>query len=467
MKSTSLRRSLLVWFVSLAAALVATVTTVLYVGTREALLEGLDAELRARAEGIGVRTEWDGDQIVLEDDEDGTSSMSQIDGFEIRTWPGLDPVVAEGVLLPATDDGRSGAETHEGLRVVDVIVDRPAMDEEDEPAGPPFRVLVRSARSMTTLQGQLDRVWLLALATLLIGMGTVVAFGFVVSRRVIRPLQLLADAARQVESGAAREMPDRGTGDEVDRLAGVIEGAFEALRATSERQRRFTADASHELRTPLAIVQSSAEVALRRPRDETEYRQALSEVLTAARRMQALLEALLVLARLDVGRSIETSDLELHGVACAAVASAPRRAGVRIELVEGPPVRVRGDAQLLGMLIGNLLANAVRHAASHVRVIVVEGEAGSELRVEDDGGGLPPDELPRLFERFFRGRNSAGQPGSGLGLAIVAAIAATHGGTVSAEHLEPGLRIRVGFRREPARSARRTGLTASTLRRRA
>jgi signal transduction histidine kinase len=290
-----------VWFVSLAAALVVAVTAVLYLGTREALLEGLDAELRARAEGIGVRTEWERDWIVLEDDEDGTSSMSQIDGFEIRTWPGLDPVVAEGVLLPAADDGRPGAETHEGLRVVGVIVDRPAMDEEDEPAGPPFRVLVRTARSMTTLQGQLDRVWLLALATLLISMGTVVAFGVVVSRRVIRPLQLLADAARQVESGVAREMPDRGTGDEVDRLAGVIDGAFEALRATSERQRRFTADASHELRTPLAIVQSSAEVALRRPRDEAEYRLALSEVLTAARRMQALLEALLVLARLDAG----------------------------------------------------------------------------------------------------------------------------------------------------------------------
>lgn len=453
MKPTSLRRSLLLWFVSLAAALIVAVTTVLYVGTRGALLEGLDAELRARAEGIGVRTEWDDDRIVLEDDEDGTSSLAQIDGFEIRTWPELDLVLAQGLPLPEAVGGRSEAVTHEGTRVVGVIVDRPAMEEEGEPSGPPFRVLVRAARSMATLQDQLDRVWLLALATLLISIFTVVAFGVVISRRVIRPLQLLADAAREVESGTARKMPNRGTGDEVDHLAGVIDGAFEALRASSERQRRFTADASHELRTPLAIVQSSAEVALRRPRDEAGYRQALGEVLTAARRMQALLEALLVLARLDAGRSIDARDIELREAASAAVESTPCRAGVRIEIVDGPPVHMHGDAQLLGMLIGNLLANAVRHAASHIRVIAVEGEAGSELWVEDDGGGLSPDELPRLFERFFRGRNSAGQPGSGLGLAIVAAIAATHGGRVSAEHLEPGLRIRVEFSR---------GLTGTT-----
>jgi signal transduction histidine kinase len=208
---------------------------------------------------------------------------------------------------------------------------------------------------------------------------------------------------------------------------------FQRLQAAWERQAAFTADASHELRTPLAVIRARAEVALRRPRSPEQYREALEDVLGSAGRMQELLEGLLVLAR--AGERVERRPVDLAAVARAAVAEARAPEGVRLEAALPEAAAMVGDARLLRVLVDNLVVNALRHTREGAVVVALEAAEGAwRLEVRDTGEGIAPEHLGRIFERFYRvdpGRSRT-DGGGGLGLSIVQAIAAQHGGRVTA-----------------------------------
>ena len=225
-------------------------------------------------------------------------------------------------------------------------------------------------------------------------------------------------------------------------LSRRIVGAEELhrLQERFDQQARFTADASHELRTPLALIRTEVDVALRREREPAEYREALNGVRSGAERMQGILEALLLLARADAGGRIEEADLDLQDLAREVAGPVP---------VGGAPAPMRGDARLLGILIRNLVSNAVQHTPNgSVRVTTgVEGDTVT-LTVADQGDGIPPGALARVTERFFRvdSARSRDQGGSGLGLSIVDTVARLHRGTVQIEsELGRGTTVTVKF----------------------
>jgi signal transduction histidine kinase len=199
---------------------------------------------------------------------------------------------------------------------------------------------------------------------------------------------------------------------------------------------RFTADASHELRTPVALVRTTAEIALRHDRTPHEYRSALKDVLEHAGRMSGLVEDLLVLARTDAG--IETpgdATVDLRDIAAATgqeMAALAGRRSVNLS-VDLPPqaLIVRGDEVSLRRLLLILLDNAVKYSpkGGDVRLRmsvpnVLDGASTALIEVSDNGIGLDPTEIPRLFERFYRGRRARqhAPDGSGLGLAIARTI---------------------------------------------
>jgi len=279
-------------------------------------------------------------------------------------------------------------------------------------------------------------------------------------RLSLRPLRRVTATAAEVarlplasEVDVPHRVPDADPRTEVgqlgaafNRMLGHVENALSRREASEARLRRFAADASHELRTPLAAIRGYAELARRHPGElSPDVEHALGRVESESARMSALVEDLLLLARLDAGRPLESQPVDLTRLAID-VTSDARAAGPdhrwQLELPEGP-VLVPGDDQRLHQALANLLSNARTHTPAGTTVTVAvdssPGGDAAQLSVTDDGPGIPAELQPDLFERFVRGDSSRSRAAgsTGLGLSIVAAVVAAHHGTVGVTS-EPG-----------------------------
>ncbi|XVQ15344.1 sensor histidine kinase [Spirillospora sp. CA-255316] len=267
-------------------------------------------------------------------------------------------------------------------------------------------------------------------------------------RRATRPLEEIAETAGAIGDGdLSRRVPASGPRTEVGRLGAAlnamlaqIESAFREREASEERLRRFVADASHELRTPVATVRGYAELFRRGAADRPgDLAKAMDRIESEAERMGRLVDEMLLLARLDQGRPLENAPVDLAALAADAVADASAVEPDRpLTLEAAGPVMVRGDAERLRQVLGNLLANVRRHTppGTPATVRAEAGAGGAVLEVVDAGPGLDPADRARVFERFYRAAGSPGRTrdhgGAGLGLSIVAAVAEAHGGRVEA-----------------------------------
>lgn len=218
--------------------------------------------------------------------------------------------------------------------------------------------------------------------------------------------------------------------------------ALVPIRRSIRRQREFAADASHELRTPLTVIRGNLRTLAAGAAHTPAQIEALGDIETEVTRMGSLVEQLLLLARSDSDAlELELGNADLAEEATDALEGfTPVAAGkqVRLEL-DVEPAPMRGDAFRLRQLVGILVDNAVRHAPSHgaVRVTVREAGGRATLSVEDNGPGIRVDDLPRVFDRFWRAAD-APEGGSGLGLAIAAWIVERHGGRIRVENRQTG-----------------------------
>jgi two-component system OmpR family sensor kinase len=227
-----------------------------------------------------------------------------------------------------------------------------------------------------------------------------------------------------------------------NRMLGHVEDALTKRHASEERLRSFAADASHELRTPVASVRGHAELALLHPGPvPPEVTRALERIAAESGRMGAMVDDLLLLARLDAGRPLERLPVDLTRLVLDAVTDARATGPDHRWILELPeePVTVTGDEHRLHQVLANLLANARLHTPVGTKVTVtldIDGPT-AVLKVHDDGPGVPEDIQPGVFERFTRAehrrRKDAPGGGAGLGLSIVAAVVEAHGGSVGLE----------------------------------
>ncbi|WP_069761816.1 cell wall metabolism sensor histidine kinase WalK [Streptomyces sp. LUP47B] len=278
----------------------------------------------------------------------------------------------------------------------------------------------------------------------------------VVIRRQLRPLGRVAATAAEVsraplghgEVTGLTRVPERDTdpdseagqvGAALNHLLDHVESSLAERQRSEERMRRFLADASHELRTPLASIAGYAEL-MNRGTDRIEPVLAWRRVSAESARMTGLVEDLLLLARLDEGRPLQSREVDLAALVAEAVWDARAAAGGhdwQLELSLDTPVLVTGDEARLHQVVANLLSNARMHTPRGTRVVasVESTDERCVIRVRDDGPGIPPALLPTVFERFTRAdtsrsRADAKSGGSGLGLAIAAAITGAHGGRI-------------------------------------
>jgi signal transduction histidine kinase len=259
--------------------------------------------------------------------------------------------------------------------------------------------------------------------------------------RTLRPVEeIRRDVARIGGGDLARRVPTPGTGDEIDRLAATMNQMLERLEVSVGRQQQFVADASHELRIPLTRLRSQLELMLV-SNDGDVDRKALASMLEETIAMQAMVEDLLFLARLDSGTEVSRSPVDLDDLVLDQVNQLSPGGGVDVHLEEFSAVLVYGDKSQLARAVKNLLYNARRHAASGIWVSLSESNGEAILRVRDDGDGVPIDAASDIFERFTRidEARSADDGGAGLGLAIARDIIERHTGRlVLANAGEPG-----------------------------
>jgi signal transduction histidine kinase len=280
------------------------------------------------------------------------------------------------------------------------------------------------AETLATVAG------LLAVAVPVLLMLVAVTTWMVVGR-ALRPVTRIREEVDGITAERLdRRVPVPDSSDEVAALATTMNGMLDRLDAAATAQRRFVSDASHELRSPLATIRQHAELAQAHP--ATTSIGELAEVVSEeGLRLQAIVESLLLLARLDEGAGIRREPIDLDDVALGEVQRLRAR-GLDVDGAGIRAARIEGDPRLVGQLLRNLADNAARHTGGRIAIGITPQDAHVFVTVEDDGAGVPPEERERVFERFVRldEARSRDAGGSGLGLAIVQGIAATLGGTV-------------------------------------
>jgi hypothetical protein len=285
---------------------------------------------------------------------------------------------------------------------------------------------------------------LLLMSVIALGAMTVVSFGlgWVVAGRMLRPLHVITDTARELsESNLDERIALEGPRDEFKELADTFDEMLARLDKAFAAQREFVANASHELKTPLTIMRTEAEVTLADPTaDRADYERTVRALREEVLRAEALVERLLVLARSESPATLDRVDLEaLVADAIEAAAPAIEAAGLRTDLSLSPAV-VEGDLTLLESMVSNTVSNAVSYnePGGHLSVECGTSYGAVTLRVVNSGGRIPPDRVDRLFDRFERLDDSRSRDsgGSGLGLSIVRSVARAHRGEVT---LQPGV----------------------------
>ena len=332
--------------------------------------------------------------------------------------------------------------------------DREGVKMDSRVAGTHVRVLtfpyvpgyaIQVARPLTEVDHTLDRIRLFLIIIAAGGIAVAAALGLLVSRAALAPVRRLTTATENVtETGDLSERIESGGQDELGRLAVSFNSMLGALEESNRRQRQLVSDASHELRTPLTSLRTNIEVLARdesmKPKDREQL---LHDVVAELTEMTSLITELVELARGDA-QPPEMEKVRLD-LLVGDLLDRARRNAPHVEFdARLEETTVHGAASTIERAVWNLLDNAAKWSpeGSHVEIEVADGE----VVVRDYGPGIDEDDLPKVFDRFYRAPAARGRPGSGLGLAIVRQVAEAHGGRVVAERAEGGgTLMRVSF----------------------
>ena len=289
--------------------------------------------------------------------------------------------------------------------------------------------------------------WAVALLALLGVIGWVF-----VSRRVLSRIDQAAAASRRIMDGdLSGRLEIAGTGDEFDRLAASLNAMLDRIESLLYSLKDVSDNIAHELKTPLTRLRNRVETALSGPPDAARYRAALESTIEESDQLIGTFNALLMIARVEAGApdgSMTRIDAaEIVGDVVELYEPVAEEAKVALSVSVDGPIFIRGNRELLGQALANLVDNAIKHSAagegSPLRVKVTAAGEGEHvvLRVDDTGPGVPEADRERVLQRFVRLEKSRSAPGSGLGLSLVAAVVRLHGGTITLADNAPGLSV--------------------------
>ena len=458
-----IRWRLTAWYASLLAVALLCFGGGVYIALRIVLYQNLDVNVRDQTD-LALSTvkvnpttgALSVDPLAMKDFRSSQHFIRLI-GMDRRVISDTSPVLGAPVRdaeVASAFSGQSGTETVSADHDTFVIATAPIRDSRRNIIG-----VLQTGASRDGVDEDLRNL-LLALAVaapivLIVAAGG----GYLLAGRALAPVAEITRMASVI--GAADlharidlPLPD----DELGRLASTFNEMLGRIEDAFERQRRFTGDAAHELRTPLSLMRSQVDLSLARPRTAADYRDALEGIDADLGRLTGLIGTLLTLARSDTGRlTIEPASIDLADTIAVIIeqySTIAADAGVTL-CDASSPAPVVGDDDLLVQVLVNLLDNAVTHtpAGHHVTVGCRPEPQGVRFWVHDQGIGIAPGHLPRIFDRFYRVDESRqrGRGGAGLGLSICRAIIDSHGGRIELTS-EPGkgTKVDVLLPKEPA-----------------
>lgn len=423
----TIKTRITLWYAALMVALCVLMMLLLFMASRRAQ-ESFCTEMLESA-AIVIMDEMEIEHGIIEIDSDIDevpnvyAALFDREGNLVygRKW-------AEAPFVP--DKVRAVQQGRHDWMILDTLIDLPGFE-------PLWLRLYASAELSDGIARMILRMelWLIP-GLVLLALGG----GYLLTSRALRPVRQMAQAASSIAGGSdlsARDMLAGYStgGDELHTLAHTLEEMLGRLEASFEHERRFTGDAAHELRTPLNAMRTLGEYALTREEIE-EKDEAIAQMLEKSDEMRALVDQLLLIARLDAGQApmeerVDLSSL-MEEIALDMEPVAQER-NITIE-TDFQPAFVRGNRALLTRAVINLVDNAIRYGREGGRIDMALARDGGEavIRVTDDGEGLDEAALGQVFERFWRADSARSTQGTGIGLAIVHAAAKAHGGSVQA-----------------------------------
>lgn len=452
MNARSMRFRMTVWYAGLLAGLLILFGSGAYLGLkhylRYTMTESLDAQAQQIA-GLLKNVDASGEKYVIDEIEEHLAPESRSRFIRV-TSPGGGTLFESG---PPRDRSFDPAQ----LPRVQLTAQE-TLRETRLPAG--YDLVIYTLPSPSPTGGQFvietgvpDQEADEVLRGLLIGLslalplvvGVSIGGGYLLMRRALSPLQGIAHSAERISSHNLNErLPLPGTGDELERLTASLNRMIGRLESAFQHISRFTADASHELRTPLTALRGELEATAQYPQLPREARETIGSALEETERLSKIVQGLLAVSRLDAGEAeMERVALDLSELAASTAEQMRLLAedkNISLSCNAPEPVLVEGDRTRLKQVVVNLLDNAINYTASDGKVRLMVRTVGDRavLEVEDNGGGIPEDALPHIFERFYRvdKARSRQMGGAGLGLSIVQAICTAHSGEVLVDSTE-------------------------------
>lgn len=442
----SLRAKLTLWYVGVMAGVLITSGTILHLSLSRSLRHAVDVALGQQVRLIEARLR------ALEQGEDFREPRAERFTIAPAFVELITPEGAVADVAAASENDRVPirSETLERVR----RSQEPIHEDARTPDGRAMRVVtwrvldargevdafIRAGYVIEDMRRAERKLLTTLMLTITLALIAASLGGLGIATRALQPVDRLTRAARAITARTLTERvevpPSR---DELARLAETFNEMITRLHEAFERERRFTEDAAHELRTPLAILRSNLEIALRRERSAEEYQQVLRRCLDEILRLSALADDLLLLARSESGRlALDFTPLRLDALARDIFEQIrPIAETRRLDLAlqdSGEPLTVLGDERRLRRALLNLLDNALKFTPPGGRITLrlSRAERRARVDVEDTGCGISAEDLPHIFERFYR-RSSGEMPGSGLGLAICRWIVEAHGGAIRVE----------------------------------
>lgn len=444
MNQRSIRFRLTAWYSAVLTLALALFGVFTWFTVRELLFHAVDQTLADRVKGVRHFMENQIGALSVEEirDEFKEHSVLGPDGdlFQVCDAAGVwlyrsAPLenAAVSIRLPASVPA-------DGL-IEDREIDRTTLrfySKAVNVLGKPFTIQVATP-TQTLVKGLTLFKWALVLLIPVVLLAAT-AGGWWISQRALQPVDRITATARSIgERSLSRRLPVPNTNDELQRLSETLNQMLDRIEKAFKRVTQFTADASHELRSPVALIRTTSELALRRQRSDSEYRDALDEIHAESLRTTDLIENLLMLARADAGKAtlarlpVDLTSL-VRDVSAQAEKLARQKSIALTCNVNGAGITVAGDQGSLRRLFFILLDNAVKYtpAGGTVAVSVAEHATGADVEIRDSGVGISSQDLPHIFERFYRSDKSRSRDsgGAGLGLSMAKWIVDVHGGAI-------------------------------------